>query len=181
MITAQANYKSETEKQEYRYLPRLLRLILAPVPLFAIQPVLHKIVHHIAQKRPELFDRIGPHKDKLFLIDPVNLPFAFALRPNPDRLSFRAYRRRNLPQVEARIAGTFLTLLDMVDGQLDGDALFFTRALVVEGDTEAVVCLRNAIDDIEGSIAEDTANLFGFAGRNALKILRKARNHGRNH
>ena len=177
-MTAQANYKSETEKQEHRYLPRLLRLILAPVPLFAIQPVLHKIVHHIAQKRPELFDRIGPHKDKLFLIDPVNLPFAFALRPNPDNLSFRACRRRNLPQVEARIAGTFLTLLDMVDGQLDGDALFFTRKLVVEGDTEAVVCLRNAIDDVEGSIAEDTANLFGFTGRNALKILRKARNYG---
>jgi predicted lipid carrier protein YhbT len=181
MMTAQADYSSETEKQEYRYLPRLLRLILAPVPLFVIQPALYKIVHQIAQKRPALFDRIGPHKDKLFLIDPVNLPFAFALRPNPDNLSFRAYRRRNLPQVKARIAGTFLTLLDMVDGQLDGDALFFTRELVVEGDTEAVVCLRNAIDDIEGSIAEDTANLFGFSGRNALKILRKARNHGREH
>lgn len=181
MMTAQADYRSETERQEYRYLPRLLRLILTPVPLFFIQPVLYRIVHHIAQKRPELFDRIGSHKDKLFLIDPVNLPFAFALRANPDNLSFRAYRRRNLPQVEARIAGTFLTLLDMVDGQLDGDALFFTRELVVEGDTEAVVCLRNAIDDIEGSIAEDTANLFGFAGRNALKILRKARNHGRKH
>lgn len=178
MMTAQADYRSDTEKQEYRYLPRLLRLIIAPVPLFVIQPVLHKIVHHIAQKRPELFDRIGPHKDKLFLIDPVNLPFAFALRPNPDNLSFRAYRRRTLPQVKARIAGTFLTLLDMVDGQMDGDALFFTRELVVEGDTEAVVCLRNAIDDVEGSIAEDTANLFGFAGRNALKILRKARNYG---
>ena len=180
-MTAQADYSSETEKQEYRYLPRLLRLILAPVPLFVIQPALYKIVHQIAQKRPALFDRIGPHKDKLFLIDPVNLPFAFALRPNPDNLSFRACRRRNLPQVKARIAGTFLTLLDMVDGQLDGDALFFTRELAVEGDTEAVVCLRNAIDDIEGSIAEDTANLFGFSGRNALKILRKARNHGRKH
>lgn len=178
MMSAQTDYRPETEKKEYRYLPLLLRLIIAPVPIFIIQPVLHKIVHQIAQKRPELFGRIGPHKDKLFLIDPVNLPFAFALRPNPDRLSFRAYRRRNLPQVEARIAGTFLTLLDMVDGQLDGDALFFTRELVVEGDTEAVVCLRNTIDDIEGSIAEDTANLFGFAGRNALKVLRKARNHG---
>lgn len=177
MMTAQADNRPETEKQEYWYLPRLLRLILAPVPLFVIQPLLYRIVHHIAQKRPELFDRIGSHKDKLFLIDPVNLPFAFALRPNPDNLSFRAYRRRNLPQVKARIAGTFLTLLNMVDGQLDGDALFFTRELVVEGDTEAIVCLRNAIDDIEGSIAEDTANLFGFAGRNALKILRKARNY----
>lgn len=178
-MTAQINDSPKTEKQEYRYLPQLLRFMLTSVPLFVVQPVLYKIVHQIAQQRPELFARIAPHKDKLFLIDPLNLPFAFILRPNQDNLSFRAYRRRHLPQAQARIAGTFLTLLDMVDGQLDGDALFFTRKLVVEGDTEAVVCLRNAIDDVEGSIAEDTANLFGFTGRNALKILRKARNHDR--
>lgn len=179
MMTSQADCRSEAEKQQHRYLPRLLRLILASVPLIVIQPVLYRIIHQIALQRPELFNRIGPHKDKLFLIDPVNLPFAFVLRPNPDNLSLHAHRRCNLPQTQARIAGTFLTLLDMVDGQLDGDALFFTRRLVVEGDTEAVVCLRNAIDDIEGSIAENTAALFGLSGRNALKILRKARDHGR--
>ena len=156
-----------------------LRPAMAPLPLFVIQPVLGRIVRHVARTRPELFSRIGPHKDKLFLIDPVNLPFALILRAHPDSPSLKAYRRRKLPPTDARIAGTFLTLLDMIDGRLDGDALFFTRALRVEGDTEAVVCLRNALDDLEGSVAEDTADLFGPPGRRALKVLRKIRSHER--
>ena len=161
-----------------KFRPTVLRRLFAPAPLFIMQPVLSKIVRHIAKTRPELFERIGPHKDKLFLIDPTNLPFVFALKAHPLTPSFKAYRRHRVPKTDAKIAGTFLTLLDMVDGRLDGDALFFTRALSIEGDTEAVVCLRNAIDDIDGSIAEDTADLFGLAGRNALKVLRKVRQHG---
>ena len=39
--------------------------------------------------------------------------------------------------------------------------------------TEAVVSLRNALDDIEGSIAQDVADAFGPPGRIALDILRR--------
>ena len=65
-----------------------------------------------------------------------------------------------------------MTLLGMIDGRYDGDALFFTRDLIVEGDTEAVVCLRNAVDDVEGSVADDVATFFGAAGKRILKIAR---------
>lgn len=61
----------------------------------------------------------------------------------------------------------------MIDGRYDGDALFFTRDLSVEGDTEAVVCLRNALDDVEGSIADDVAAFFGPPGERFLKVARK--------
>jgi len=37
----------------------------------------------------------------------------------------------------------------MIDGTYDGDALFFSRDLVIEGDTEAVLALRNAIENAE--------------------------------
>ena len=77
------------------------------------------------------------------------------------------------PRPDARIAGKFLTLLAVADGRLDGDALFFTRELVVEGDTEAAVCLRHALDDLEGSIADDVADMFGPPGRAALALLRR--------
>lgn len=156
----------------------LLRLLLAPVPLFVIQPILSKIVRRISKNRSELFNRIGPHKDKLFLIDPTNLPFVFVLKAHPEHPFLKAYRRRKAPKTESRISGTVLTLMDMVDGRLDGDALFFTRALSVEGDTEAVVCLRNALDDLDGSIIEDVADLFGPVGRQSLSILRRTRHYG---
>lgn len=148
-----------------------------PLPSIFLQPLLGRIVRHIAWNRPELFNRIGPHKNKSFLIDPVNMPFAMLLIPNPDHPRLKAVRRHKARDYDARIAGSFLTLLDMVDGRLDGDALFFTRDLIVEGDTEAVVCLRNAIDDLDGSIADDIADIFGIAGRAALATLRRIRNH----
>ncbi len=40
-----------------------------------------------------------------------------------------------------------LVLIGLLDGTYDGDALFFTRDLVIEGDTAAVLALRNAIED----------------------------------
>jgi predicted lipid carrier protein YhbT len=150
---------------------------MAPLPLFPLQPLLGLIVRKIAAQRPEIFDRIGPHTGKCFLIDPVNLPFVLILYPDPAAPRLRAVRRHNAPAFDARIAATFLTLLDLVDGRLDGDALFFTRGLIVEGDTEATVCLRTALDDLEGSIADDVAALFGPPGQAALALLRRARSH----
>ena len=61
----------------------------------------------------------------------------------------------------------------MVDGRYDGDALFFTRDLKIEGDTEAIVCLRNALDDVDGSIAENIAAYFGSPGLKMLEFVRK--------
>lgn len=156
-------------------LKNLPRHILAPLPLPLLQPFLRRMVGKAAAGRPELFRRLGPHSGKRFLIDPVNMPFAFILLPDPVRPELRACRRSGIPQHDARIAGTFLTLLDMIDGRLDGDALFFTRDLIIEGDTEAVVVLRNALDDLEGSIADDIAAAFGPPGKLALAALRRMR------
>lgn len=156
-------------------MPTRLHLMSAPLPVFPLQPFLGVIVRVIAKRRPSLFSRIGTHADKVFMIDPVNMPFALLLRPNAKNPSLKAVRRSKNHRFDARIAGSFLTLFDMVDGRLDGDSLFFTRDLIVEGDTEAVVCLRNALDDLEGSIADDIAALFGSPGRFALSSLRRIR------
>jgi len=45
--------------------------------------------------------------------------------------------------------------------------------LEITGDTEAVVRLRNALDDVDGSIAEETAAMFGPPGRAILARLRR--------
>ncbi len=155
------------------------RILLAPLPLPAVQPGLRRIAARVFRARPELAARLGPHANKRFLIDPVNLPFAFLLRPDPQDVLLEAVRRGRMADHDARIAGTFLTLLDMVDGRLDGDALFFSRNLRVTGDTEAVVALRNALDDAEGGIADDVAALYGPPGRFILKRLRAVRGRAR--
>lgn len=150
--------------------------ILAPLPLPLLQPLLARIIRGAARNRPELFSRLGLHQHKSYLIDPINTPFVFVLKPDAVQPDLKAYRRhRPYPDYNARIAGTFLTLMNMVDGRLDGDALFFTRDLIVEGDTEAVVVLRNALDDLDGSIIDDLADQFGPLGRAIAFTLRRIR------
>ena len=66
----------------------------------------------------------------------------------------------------------------MIDGALDGDALFFSRDLQVSGDTEAVVVLRNALDDVEGSALDSVIAAFGPLSKpvsGVLSILRTQR------
>lgn len=176
-MVAQARTNTNSWKKERPSI--FLRSAFIPISLLVLRPILNRIVRNIAEKYPELFSRIGPHVNKKFIIDATNFPFVFVLCPDPDFLSLIAVPRNRMPVHDAYIAGTFLTLLNMLDGQLDGDALFFTRSLTIKGDTEAIVCLRNALDDIDGSIVDEIADLFGVAGRRGLIALRniKVKNH----
>ncbi|MDA3888136.1 MAG: SCP2 sterol-binding domain-containing protein [Allgaiera sp.] len=139
----------------------------------AVQPLLSRVARRIAARHPSLFARLGPHQTTDFLVDPVELPFALHLRPDPQALLFRAVPRDSAPRAGAVIRGPFLLLLELIDAEEDGDAAFFSRDLEISGDTEAVVRLRNALDDVDGSIAEETADMFGPAGRAILARLRR--------
>ncbi len=147
---------------------------VARLSCLALQPVLSRVVRQTAARHPALFARLGPHQTTDFLIDPVELPFALHLRPDPEALAFRAVPRDATPRAGAMIRGPFLLLLELVDAEEDGDSAFFSRDLEVSGDTEAVVRLRNALDDMDGSLAEETASMFGIAGRAILARLRRA-------
>ncbi len=148
--------------------------IVSRLACTAIQPLLSRIVKRVAARHPSLFARLGPHQSTDFLIDPIELPFALHLRPDPDALVFRAVPRDAAPNPGALIRGKFLLLLELMDAEEDGDAAFFSRDLEVSGDTEAVVRLRNALDDVDGSIAEETADMFGAPGRAILARLRRS-------
>ena len=156
--------------------PRAMPALLTAPLRAALQPVLARVVRRIGARHPEIFDRIAPHEQTDFVIVARELPFALHLRPDPAAPLLRAIPRHPLPPHGARIEGPFLLLLRLVDGEQDGDAAFFSRELVISGDTEAVVSLRNALDDVEGSIAQETADLFGPPGRAILSALRRRGN-----
>lgn len=139
--------------------------LLPPLPLFVLQPLLARIVGTVARRHPELFARLGDNCQKRFLIDPSNLPFFLLLRPDADRPQLKACNRGQDIEHDVYISGTFLTLLGMIDSQTDSDALFFSRDLTVTGDSEAVVALRNALDDMDGTLADDIAASFGPLSR----------------
>jgi predicted lipid carrier protein YhbT len=66
----------------------------------------------------------------------------------------------------------------MADGSYDGDALFFSRTIVVEGDLEAVLALRNAVDDAGVNVLHEGAALLGPLGHFGEAMLRQWRTHG---
>lgn len=151
--------------------PRGFARLMPPVPLFALQPLLGHIVTTIAKRHPELITRLGDNCRKSFLIDPQTLPFFLLLQPNPDRPRLKAYNRGRDIEHDVYISGSLLTLLRMIDGQSDSDALFFNRDLTIIGDTEAVVALRNALDNLDSTLADDVAACFGPLSRPMRAVI----------
>lgn len=145
--------------------------LLPPVPLFVLQPLLGHIVTTIARRHPELIARLGDNCKKRYLIDPQNLPFFLLLQPDPGRPQLKAFNRGQDIEHDVHISGTLLTLLRMIDGQSDSDALFFNRDLTITGDTEAVVALRNAIDNMDATLADDVAACFGPLSRPVRAVI----------
>ena len=123
--------------------------------LLPLQAVLNRIVRGVASRQAGLFERLGRHATTTYLVDPTNLPVVLILNPDPQAPRLRVFWRASAPAGDCRIAGSFLTLLALVDGRRDGDAVFFSRDLAVTGDIDAVVTLRNALDDLDVTLVED--------------------------
>nr|WP_029005884.1 SCP2 sterol-binding domain-containing protein [Azorhizobium doebereinerae] len=158
--------------------PPFLSSLMRPLPLLPLQPVLAVLISRIRRHHPQIFERLGAHADKSFGIDPTDLPFAFVLTPHPNSPAVSAVRA--LPaSLNVRIAGPLAGLIGLVEGDFDGDALFFSRDLRVDGDVEAVLALRNAIDDAEidlvGEVVRGLGPLKAPAERALRSLLRPPR------
>lgn len=148
------------EKKIPRF-PMALALPMRVAPLLPLRLACSHLMTNLAKRRPRLFARLGEHAMKTVLIDPTDLPIVFRLTPDPRDPKLEVERDGTNGFHDARIAGPLAALIGLVHGAYDGDALFFSRDLVIEGDTEIVVALRNAIDNEEIDLAEEGAQLFG--------------------
>lgn len=142
-------------------LPAPVRLVLGPLPLFPLGRILRILTRRMSERHPDMLRRMGEYADRRFLIDATDLPHVLLLVPRS--LAMTAHRRRHLPTHDVRLSGPLSAFLAMMHGAADGDALFFSRDLTVEGDTAAALALRNAMDDAELDLAEELASLAGPA------------------
>ncbi|NSY39859.1 hypothetical protein GKC28_16615 [Leisingera sp. ANG59] len=112
---------------------------------------------------------MGEHGCKRFILDPADLPIVLCLEPNGGQPKVRALRGSG--DGDARISGPLAALLGLVHGAYDGDALFFSRDLVIEGDTAAALALRNAVDDAELDLSQEIAAMSGPFARFLLRAV----------
>jgi predicted lipid carrier protein YhbT len=157
-------------------------LLLAPVPDLLLRPLLRAVMAAVAKQHPGMFERLGSSGDTVFLIDPIDLPIRFLLQADAEKPKLTIARQTDAPRATAAIRGSLLALIDLLEGRVDGDALFFSRRLLIEGDTEAVVALRNAVDGEEINIIDDILVRAGPLARPARRaakgFLRLARRAG---
>ncbi len=144
-----------------------------PRPLFAL-PL--SLAFEVMRKRhASVFDRLSSLGERSFLIDPEDLPLTFMMRPAGKRPTLRLGHARDRLRADATISGPMTVLIDLLEGRIDGDAMFFSRDLTIEGDTDAVLTLRNAIDSDEVDVINDLLTLLGPLARPARAALRQVR------
>lgn len=153
-------------------LPPVAAELLRRLPLPLLDRVIGRLVEGAADRHPSLFARLGEHASTNFLIDPVDLPFVIRLHPARSGRRVALARRDKTGVCDARIAGPLAALIGLVHGAYDGDALFFSRDLTIEGNTEAVLALRNAIDDAEIDLSEELLAMLGILRSVAEKPFR---------
>lgn len=149
--------------------PAALARLLRVAPLAPLSLSLTACSRRIAKRHPGLFRRLGEHSRKRFVLAPTDLPVLLCLDPNEGQPKVRAVRGNC--DGDARISGPLAALLGLVHGVYDGDALFFSRDLVIEGDTAAALALRNAVDDAELDISQEIAALSGPFARFLLRAV----------
>jgi len=139
--------------------PPIIAHALSVMPLVPLSLSLTAYSRKIAKNHPGLFRRLGDYGYTRFVLDPTDLPFVLCLEPNGGTPNVVVTRGRG--EGAARIAGPMAALLGLVHGTFDGDALFFSRDLVIEGDTAAALALRNAVDNAELDLSQELAHIFG--------------------
>lgn len=142
----------------------LLGLVLEKLPIGLVQTVLDALLRAVQRRHPDCLERMAEWADRLVCIDPIDLPFVILLRPDPSAPRLSARRRTDRFEVAATIRGPLDALIALAEGRVDGDTLFFSRELAVEGDTEVSVALRNAVDGAGIDLTADLAAALGPLG-----------------
>lgn len=146
---------------ERRARDALFRFALARLPVPVLQFAFDMGVAALSERHPSFLERLRDFSGARILIEPKEAPFGLllVLGEPPGRLSLVVARRGE--RFTARIRGPSYALLDLLEGSVDGDALFFQRDLAISGDTGAIVALRNAVDSEEIDLVEDLVAALG--------------------
>jgi predicted lipid carrier protein YhbT len=150
-------------------IPKAVQAAMRPLPLVPVSTMLTRLARKVAARHPDLFSRMGEHAGARIVLDMTDQPFVLVLDLGNGSPKIKALRHAPSEDADATIRGPVSGFLGMMHGTLDGDALFFSRDLSVEGDTSAVLALRNAIDDAELDLVEEIG-----PGETSRALLRRA-------
>ena len=143
------------------------------VPLVPIELVARRLLKLLLSAHGDMFERLGTYKSSRFSFAPTDLPLVFLIEPDLQRL--KVVRKDDAFTADAGVEAPLVMLLALLEGRCDADALFFSRDLKVIGDMEAMLAMRNALDDCDIDLPRDLSRIGGPAAPIVHRLAEKIR------
>lgn len=149
-----------------------------PAPL--LQPGLRWLMRRLRQRHPALLQRLCRLAPTSILFEADDTPHRFLLSIGADDLRLTLVAGK--PDAVVRIRGRLAALLNLLEGRVDSDTLFFSRDVAISGDTAVAVAFRNTLDgeaiSLLGEALAAAGPLEAPARRLVLGIDRRLRHAG---
>ena len=153
----------------------LLKAALHAAPPPLLRPALAAMMRGMQRQHAPLFKRLTRMAPTTILFDPVDTPYGFLLTIASSGIRLEPVARDT--KAAARISGELVALIHLLEGRIDSDTLFFSRAISISGDTAVTVAFRNTLDGEPISLLDDALRMTGpFAAparRTVLKLDRQ--------
>ncbi len=163
--------------EEAEFPTMLARGLIAATPPPLLDLGAAALLHKMGRNHPDLFRVLDEFRRTVIRIELTDLPRHFLLQFGGGAPSLKLAGAHDVP-ADASVKGSLEALLALLEGRIDSDALFFTREIVIAGDTSAVVALRNVLDREIISVLDEVSSLLGplrrFARAAALSWERRA-------
>ena len=143
--------------------------VLGLLPAPALTHVTALLMRRLGRTHPRLFRALAGHEPCTIGIEPTDLAHRFVLRFGGTPVSLVPALTFEQP-MNACVRGRLATLVGLLEGRLDSDALFFSREIVITGDMEAIVSLRNVLDRETVNVFQAATALFGPVERPVRRV-----------
>ena len=148
----------------------LARAALALMTPRALDRVVRIVMAKMLARHPRLFTNLARLTPATVHLIPTDTPHRFGLRMGAADTVFYVLDDPS-EKAQATILGSLACLVDMLEGSVDGDTLFFARDIEITGDTEIIVGLRNTLDREEICLMDEIVSLCGPFARPASVAL----------
>jgi len=138
----------------------LLRGAATVLPRRLLAPLANAVVRGLERSHPPLLANLARLDRAVIHIAPTDLPYGFALSVGCQPIVLTLVERRPAG-TDAEVSASIAVLVDLLEGRIDSDTLFFRRDLVISGNTAVIVGLRNVLDREELRLTDELGALCG--------------------
>jgi predicted lipid carrier protein YhbT len=146
------------------------RGMLGAMPRPVIERGAGVLLRKMRRHHPDLFRNLAELTPATLRIEPTDLPHVFMLSFGGGPVTLTLAQPED-PPAQTTIKGSLESLLALLEGRIDSDALFFTREIGITGDTSAVLGLRNTLDREDFSLLDEATSLLGPFQRLGRRVV----------